>query len=381
LLHLKPIMPSLEAIRAAVTELPQGSPLVIAIAGGTTGIGSYLAKALATTFSSQGSKLRVYIVGRNAARAQTVISECEKISPGSDWRFIHATDLALISEVDKSSAEIIKQETEAPFHGELARLDLLYMTHAIPILGHKRSEYSDPKAASLAYLTNRGVSATEEGLDALESTIYYSRIRFILQLMPLLTASPRVAHVVSVYAGSMENGVKADEEPIGFVPANIYSFNVVRKYVNFMKTFVFEELANKYAGRLSLIHIYPGLVDGPGFAQMPGWFRVLFTLMKPLTFFVMTSSEDCGMVMAYLATSSFPAKQSVQDVTAPTDTPVPKSSLGVIGGGAYSLGQRADPQTPQIMFEKSRKPDTGKKAWDHTMKTLDDIAKKNEMIA
>ncbi|KFA55640.1 Sat2 [Stachybotrys chartarum IBT 40293] len=354
-------MPSLQVIRAAVAELPQGSPIVAAVAGGTTGIGSYLAKALATTFASHGSKLRVYIVGRNAGRAKTVISECQKISPGSDWRFIHATDLALISEVDKSSAEIIKQETEAPFHGELARLDLLYMTHAIPILGHKRT--------------------TEEGLDALESTIYYSRIRFILQLLPLLTASPRVAHVISVYAGGMENGVKPDEEPIGFVPAEIYHFNTVRKYTTFMKTFVFEELAEKHAERLSLIHIYPGLVDGPGFTQMPRWFRVLFTLMKPLTSLYMTRSEDCGMVMAYLATSRFSAKGSGQDAPTSTDTLAPKSSLGVVGGGAYSLGQRADSQTPQIMFEKSRKPDTSKKAWDHTIRTLDDIAKKNATIA
>ncbi|KAH7303828.1 hypothetical protein B0I35DRAFT_446074 [Stachybotrys elegans] len=351
-------MPSIQVIRSAVAELPQGSPIVTAISGGTTGIGSYLAKALATTFASQGSKLRVYIVGRNAERAKTVISECQQISPGSDWRFIHATDLALISEVDKSSAEIIRQENEAPFHGGQARLDLLYMTHAIPILGHKRT--------------------TEEGLDALESTVYYSRIRFILQLLSLLTASPRVAHVISVYAGSIENGVTPDEEPIGFVPPEIYDFNAVRKYTTFMKTFVFEELAEKHSERLSLIHIYPGLVDGPGFTQMPLWFRALFTVMKPLTWFFMTGSEDCGMVMAYLATSRSSAKGSIQDAM---DTLVPKSSLGIVGGGAYSLGQRADPQTQQIMFEKSRKPDTRKKAWDHTIRTLDDIAKKNAAIA
>jgi hypothetical protein len=29
------------------------------------------------------------------------------------------------------------------------------------------------------------------------------------------------------------------------------------------------------------------------------------------------------------------------------------------------------------MFEKARRADTSTKIWDHTMKTLDDIAKKN----
>jgi NAD(P)-dependent dehydrogenase (short-subunit alcohol dehydrogenase family) len=127
-------MPSPSIIRSAIAELPNGPPLVVALTGGTTGIGSYVAKAFATTFAKSGSKLRVYIVGRNATRAETVISECKEISPGSEWRFVQAKDLALISDVDSASAEIIRQETEAPFHGGPARLDLLYMSHCYPII-------------------------------------------------------------------------------------------------------------------------------------------------------------------------------------------------------------------------------------------------------
>ena len=132
-------MPSLSIIRSAIAELPNGPPLVVALTGGTTGIGSYVAKALATTFAKSGSKLRVYIVGRNATRAKTVMSEGQEISPGSDWRFVHATDLALISEVDRACAEIIRQETEAPFYGGPTRLDLLYMSHCYPILKKQSS--------------------------------------------------------------------------------------------------------------------------------------------------------------------------------------------------------------------------------------------------
>lgn len=133
-------MPSLSVIRTAIAELPNGPPLVAAFPGGTTGIGSYVAKALAAAFASHGSKLRVYIVGRNAARAEAVIEECQRISPGSEWRFVQATDLALISEVDRSCAEIIRQETEAPFHGGPTRLDLLYMSHCYPILKERTSK-------------------------------------------------------------------------------------------------------------------------------------------------------------------------------------------------------------------------------------------------
>jgi NAD(P)-dependent dehydrogenase (short-subunit alcohol dehydrogenase family) len=132
-------MPNLKIIRPAVAQLSQGQPLVAVLVGGTTGIGSYVAKSLARAFAKNGSKLRVYVVGRNATRAAEVIAQGRSISPGSDWRFIQATDLALISEVDKSCAEIIRQETESPFH-KTPGIDLLYMSHCYPILKEPTSK-------------------------------------------------------------------------------------------------------------------------------------------------------------------------------------------------------------------------------------------------
>jgi len=134
-------MPSLKVIRSAIADLPNGPPLVAFFSGGTTGIGSYAVKALTTTFASHGSKLRVYVVGRNATRAEAVIAECKRISPGSEWYFVQATDLALISEVDRSCAEIIRRETETPFHGGPVRLDLLYMSHCYHILKERTGKF------------------------------------------------------------------------------------------------------------------------------------------------------------------------------------------------------------------------------------------------
>jgi NAD(P)-dependent dehydrogenase (short-subunit alcohol dehydrogenase family) len=135
-------MPDLKVISSGIAELPNGPPLVVAIAGGTTGIGSYIAKALATTFGSHGSKLRVYIIGRNATRAEAVLTDVRQISPGSEWHFVQATDLALIGEVDRCCAELIRQETAAPFHGGPIRLDLLYMTHSYSPLATRSGELS-----------------------------------------------------------------------------------------------------------------------------------------------------------------------------------------------------------------------------------------------
>ncbi|KAF2427680.1 hypothetical protein EJ08DRAFT_671574 [Tothia fuscella] len=252
-------MPSLDVIRSAIAELPNGNPLVVALTGGTTGIGSYVAKALATTFSKSGSKLRVYIVGRNATRAETVMAKGKEISPGSEWRFIEATDLALISEVDQACAEIIRLETEVSFHGGPVRLDLLYMSHCYPILKERST----------------------------------------------------------------------GELPFGCPPPESYGVVGVRKHTCFMKNFFFEDLANKHAGKISFSHIYPGLVDGPGFTSddMPTWFRYVWTLVKP---------------------------------------------LARLRGDEWAKG---------TSYEEVRTADTSKQVWDHTMETLERIEKENGKTA
>lgn len=124
-------MPNIKIARKGIAALPQGPPLVIVLVGATTGIGSYVARALANTFAKDGPKLRVYIVGRNASRAETLLTYGRQTSPGSDWRFVAVPDLTLMSDVDRFSQEIIKQEEAEPFSGGPPRVDLLYMSQAL----------------------------------------------------------------------------------------------------------------------------------------------------------------------------------------------------------------------------------------------------------
>jgi hypothetical protein len=142
-------MPNLQVIRAGIASLPNGPPLVVAVVGGTTGIGSYVVRALAKTFAKHGSKLRVYIVGRKASRAEPLITYGHQTSPGSDFRFIQASDLSLLSEVDRVSQETITQEEASPFAGGPARLDALYMSHALsPLQPSNRTSLIAPTKAA-----------------------------------------------------------------------------------------------------------------------------------------------------------------------------------------------------------------------------------------
>jgi NAD(P)-dependent dehydrogenase (short-subunit alcohol dehydrogenase family) len=139
-------MPNIKTIRKSIATLPDGPPLVVALTGGTTGIGSYVARALARAYAQHGTKLRVYIVGRNASRAEELLAYGRSTSPGSDWRFVSTPDLTLMSEVGRVSREIIDSEEKEPFAGGKARLDLLYMSQALSPLQESASTYSNQHA-------------------------------------------------------------------------------------------------------------------------------------------------------------------------------------------------------------------------------------------
>ena len=214
------------------------------------------------------------------------------------------------------------------------------------------------------------VSATEEGIDSQMSLLYYARIRCAQNLIPLLTASPRKAHVISVFAGSVEDKVKPDQLPIGIPDPASYGVTAVRTHTCFMKTFLFESLAEQHAGKISFIHMYPGLVDGPTFyiQENPLWFRILWTLMKPLASLVMTSPEDCGRLMVFLSTPRYPAKGTLKPEDG-HDSNVARSSQNEIGGGAYAQDQKGDERS-EVSWARVRRQDTATKVWEHTMGVL-----------
>lgn len=204
------------------------------------------------------------------------------------------------------------------------------------------------------------------------SLLYYSRMRFIQNLTRLLLAGPQIAHVISIFAGNIEDSIKSGPPPIGTPPAGAYGMTSVRRNATFMKTFFFEELAEKHAGRISFVHIYPGLVDGPTFYSdiNPVWFRIVWRVLKPLLTWYMTSPEVCGQVMVFLATSRYPAKGTVTDSSEiVSEEAVAYSSQHELGGGAYAVGQRGD-ANGSASWAKVRKGDTGTRIWNHTMEAI-----------
>ena len=203
--------------------------------------------------------------------------------------------------------------------------------------------------------------------------LYYSRIRFINNFMPLLEASfsPRV---ISVYAAGMESTLHREDLSLR-KPGN-YTFANCRSHCVHMKTMAYESLAKEHP-RLSLAHIYPGLVVGPGFydSELPTWFKILWFVMRPLAELLSTTPEDAGFIMLVAGTGFCPARESGDEGRmryAGTD--------GVKGSGAYTLGRKGDELQGKAEREMLRSSGFQEQVWEHTMKVINDVLEQGKSL-
>lgn len=206
------------------------------------------------------------------------------------------------------------------------------------------------------------------------SLLYYSRVRFLTKLLPLLLASPLPAHIVSVYAAGLEASGKLFSGDLSLRDPKHYGFGNVRTHVIHMKTMFFEHLAKQHPGKLSLIHVFPSLVVTPGFDHdtYPAWFKISWKLAGPFVKrFFSVSAEEIGQRIIFLTTSRYPAR-SASDTQASEkltkgEAGVAVSTDGVSGGGAYSVNYDGETYAVEKHYTELRKQDFEKKVWEHTM--------------
>ncbi|EED18859.1 conserved hypothetical protein [Talaromyces stipitatus ATCC 10500] len=331
--------------------LVQSRPLVAAFFGGTSGIGHQTLRALAGAEAEHNGKgLRAYIVGRNAIAADEILAECRSLYPQGQYTFFKIDDLSLIRNVDRVCAEIFEAERK---HGQNARIDYLMLSQGGSIF-LPRTE-------------------TKEGIDMTMSLMYYSRMRAIIQLLPLLLKSTLPSKVVSVYAAGME--AKFYPEDLSLRDLKLYSYGQARSHMVYMHTLFMEMLAEKYPDKLSLIHIFPGLVIGPTFysSEFPLWFRIMFRVINPIFGrFLTVPRQESGARMVNLASSRYLPRssnspKSYQEGSVEVDT------KGKPGSGVYSLGWKGENNFKPELYEEFDKDEMRKKVWDHTVKAFEVI--------
>lgn len=207
------------------------------------------------------------------------------------------------------------------------------------------------------------------------SLLYYSRMRFINNLLPnlLCSTSPTSARIVSIYAGGAEAMGTLHSTDLSLDQPKHYSFANCRTHSVAMTTMFFEDLASKHAGRLSCSHMYPGLVvhkgfDDPGY---PWWFKIMWTIVKPFAQFLpmYLTPEEIGQRVLYLATSERYAARGVEG-GAEVD-----ATDGVKGGGAYSVTYTNEINDVSKYYQKLKAEKFKEAVLDHTEDVFEAIEK------
>ncbi|RFU30521.1 hypothetical protein B7463_g5808, partial [Scytalidium lignicola] len=343
-------MTKLDTVHSLTTTLVQGQPLVAVFFGGTGGIGHYTLRALATASAKNGGKgFRAYIVGRKAKAAEDIIAECHDIYPQGKYKFVKIDDLSLIKDVDRACADIVELEEKESQH---PRIDYLMMCQGGSIFLPRID--------------------TKEGLDVTMSLMYYSRMRIITKLLPLLLKSKLPPAVVSVYAAGSE--AKLFPEDLSLRDLSHYSYSQARSHMAYMHTFFMENLAEQNRGKLALIHIFPGVVLGPGFQnpELPAWFRVVWNCFFVPIFgrFLTVKPDNCGNRMLSLASTCYPPRPIDESSNKEAVT---KGTDGKPGSGVYSLTWNGENNFPSKLYSAINKDEMRKKVWEHTARAFEVI--------
>ncbi|KAL2862240.1 uncharacterized protein BJX67DRAFT_375455 [Aspergillus lucknowensis] len=317
-------MVSLNAVVQSNSDLKDYGPgLVGVFVGGTSGIG----EATARSFVKYATSPRVYLVGRNDAQATRITDELEQLNPGSRVVFVRC-DVSLLRLVDEACKRIQEREE---------KVNLLVLSSGI--------------------FTTKARTETTEGLDKKLCLDYYSRMRFISNLLPQLHAaasrpnaisekkSKGLASVVSVLEAGGEGPLILEDLPL----KDNYSPKNCAKHAITMTSLSLGELA-KANPSVSFVHTYPGIVKTGAFrdfgAVTQALIRVLFVVAKPWTVPV----EECGERHLYAAVG-LPKIRTVDEGA----------------GRPYLVNWDGEPRGNQNVLGLYREKKIGKVVWKHTV--------------
>lgn len=319
------------------TTLPPG--LVAAFVGATSGIGEYTLKS----FAKRSLQPKVYFVGRSQSASERVLAECKAINPQGTFNFIQA-DVGLIKNVDDACRQIRDQEST---------INILFMTQGSlnADFGNFSSSYDPHNCYDrlCPCMETNSIDlnpATSEGLKLHTSLLYYSRMRFILNLLPLLEKAQSLRRVVSVFAGGKEGKIFTDN-----FQARDLSMMAQRDHISSMITLSFEEMSRR-APTVSFIHEFPGLVKTPAVENWPGVMGIIIKFVVYMAgSYVCVGQEESGERHVFLATSAQypPVSSFAAGAGVPNSEELGPciSSTGDRGSGAYSLNWDGEAGSPE----------------------------------
>ena len=218
------------------------------------------------------------------------------------------------------------------------------------------------------------ISETSEGIEILTALNYYTRLRAVNNLLPLLSKAP-TPRVISIFAGGKERGLDLNDLELRNNPPLKLRFSTPTT----MTTLSFEHLAQQYPN-VTFCHMYPGFVNtgqldrfmltAKGVWRVPA--EVARWTLVPLISLLARSVDVAGEIGLFVATSAkYPASERKDaGIELPKRIDVAKSSdvKDGKGIGVYRLdenGESVQNECDQVL-EKYREEGVGDKVWKET---------------
>ncbi|KAK4182833.1 hypothetical protein QBC35DRAFT_509228 [Podospora australis] len=235
-------------------------------------------------------------------------------------------------------------------------LDLLFMTAGFAPFGPRRE--------------------TSEGIEVAAALEYYSRVLFMLHLLPLLRKSK--GRVISVGGGGKEwkNSIFLDNLDLK-KPENFKFWTVQRMYLG-MTTVAMETLADQKENQgVTFIHSWPGIVStgnvrrGLYEDETSWWAWFVHWVFEPFLTMIGFSEEECGERYLYQCVSARYGGKGVPWMGQKGVDSWEREGDEIEGqGGRLFLVDRKCECTPNAGVMKTLRGETKERVWDHTLKVL-----------
>lgn len=233
------------------------------------------------------------------------------------------------------------------------------------------------------WISTNDHSETDEGLDKKLSLHYYSRMRFLANLLPQLTKAgtpteesastkPDARHNLSRVVSVLEAGGEAPLVLDDLSLKTQYSLRNAAKHAITMTSLSMQELAASHPAT-SFIHAYPGAVKTGITREFGPVARVAINAMMALAKPLMVPLSESGERHLYAATSPrFPPRGLSGAAGAAS------GADGTAGSGAYLLHWDGSTVGNQKVLQEFRKNETGKLVWTHTTGVFESICGKGD---
>ncbi|KAI0964991.1 putative short-chain dehydrogenases/reductase [Xylaria arbuscula] len=329
-------MVALSDIVASNKRIPSALPagLIAIFVGGTSGIGEYTLKA----FARYACAPKVIVIGRSQEAADRILEECRQLNPEGRFEFIRA-DVSLLKNVDDVCCEIREK---------VSTINLLFESQG-----------------SMAFETE-----TEEGIPISFALGAYSRLRFIMNLLPHLQKATSLRRVVSVGAATCEGAIDLSN-----LPGRGFALHQWRDQLASVGTLTLDEARRRHAPDVAFVHTVPGVVESGIMRDVKPTLRLSITIgiSRLLAPFINVPPTESGERHVFAATSAaLSPGQGEGNAGVPVDGTSIEMCRGIdgkAGSGVYSISPKNDPASPKVeeLLQRFGDDGTARKVWDRVI--------------